>query len=93
MSTIDPWSVMASHHGLEPRQQRFQLPQHAFPPHRALVSASASNEKEIPEHLAKPFQRAAHSRLAQEAALGGAGHVSFLQERLQCVQEVEIDVA
>jgi len=54
--------------------------------------ASAANEEEISEHLAKPFQGPAHGRLTQEATLGGAGHVPFLQERMERVQEIEIDV-
>jgi hypothetical protein len=84
--------LLSSHHSFEPRHERFQLPQHTFPTSRALIGSSTTNEKGISEHLAQPLQRPAHGRLAQETSFRRACYVPFFQQRMERVQEIQIEI-
>jgi hypothetical protein len=41
-----------SHHILKPGHERFQLSQHTFSPHRALIAAAVPNKERISERIA-----------------------------------------
>src|SRR5215469_2303438 len=84
--------LFSTHHRFEPRQEGLQLSQQAVSPDGAFVPASTSDQERVAEHFPKPFQRSAHSGLAQETALRRARDVSLLEERVKGKQQIQINM-
>jgi hypothetical protein len=84
--------LFSTHHRLEPRQKRLQLSQQAVSSDCAFVRASATDQKRVAEHFPKPFERPAHSGLAQETARRRAGDVPLLQKCMQSEEQIQVHV-
>ena len=53
--------------------------------------AARANEDRIPRHLPEPRERVAHRRLRQPDPRRGACHVSFLEQRAQRDEQVQVE--